>query len=371
MSLPSSSKEKVRSETTSHASSSGPASVRPKIPPSSEDHFSLESIDQTSNRGTRLVNQDASRPLKKRKIHILLDDSEDSDGGTTLSNQGSPASSQGSRKDLRISEAVAPSDAPSSLDCSFDTSQPSYRTNAGIPIEYGADLAGGAANSDNHGLPRMPILRQEQTPERNGQVQDRRRPLSRSPSTDMQCRLPQHRSKVFGLLVRWIYRTESLAKPCGGSRTENTATTRGHKLPPPSKVSTKDANSVGDYIDLYVLGLAVQIPGVCNAAIDALYDYYDYKVRPEDPSTRRRYPRMDDMRHAFSTTPKGCRLRRMLGVLLVLYMFSYKWPQGKGLPSEWQETISGSGEIGWEIISIMSEVRFYFSLMFIFILPLF
>ncbi|KAK1754348.1 hypothetical protein QBC47DRAFT_447256 [Echria macrotheca] len=150
--------------------------------------------------------------------------------------------------------------------------------------------------------------------------------------------LPDTDPKLFNLLLRWVYGT-ALAKE-GGPRVFRYATPDGVE------------NTVGDYIGLYLLGGKLEITGVKNAAIDALYSYYADKTTPPQP----RVPDMHEVKVVFDNTPPHSQLRRLLIAHCAFWLFSRRRGDS-GLPEEWEEVLQGDGVIGFSILQMVADWR--------------
>ena len=154
-----------------------------------------------------------------------------------------------------------------------------------------------------------------------------------------------------------------------------------------------------DIMDLYILALKLEIYSLRNAAIDALHVWFhpdmqekekpggarrkrartanpnnganpnvavavdddDDGVGGEDyePSKQlpfRRVPWMTDVRHAFARTPEDNPLRRFLISTAAIFLFS-KRPEGKELPEEWKDVLTGTGEIGYCMLRFIASCR--------------
>lgn len=136
-----------------------------------------------------------------------------------------------------------------------------------------------------------------------------------------------------------------------------------------------------DLMDLYLLALKLEIFSLRNAAIDSLHvwfhpdaqekrkqrgnragaaaatepaDIEDYEPSKQLP--HRRVPWMTDVRHVFARTPEDNPLRRFLISTAVIFLFS-KRPEGRELPEEWKEVLTGTGEIGYCMLKFIAGCK--------------
>ena len=150
--------------------------------------------------------------------------------------------------------------------------------------------------------------------------------------------LPGEDPKLFALLIRWLY----------GTAFANSGGTRIFRFNPPDG---KDI-TVRDYIGLYILGGKIEIMGVKNAAIDALYAYFgpDAEKAPGEA----RHPDFRDIQYAFEHTLPDSHMRRLLVAHALFYLFGKK-RRGAPLPPAWEEVISRNGEIAWAMTKMLSD----------------
>ncbi|KAM7220546.1 hypothetical protein V8F06_004135 [Rhypophila decipiens] len=151
--------------------------------------------------------------------------------------------------------------------------------------------------------------------------------------------LPHEDPKLFALLVRWLY----------GTAFANSGGTRIFRFAPPDG---KDV-TVRDYIGLYILGEKIEIMGVKNAAIDALYAYFGPDAEKAGPDDIR-HPDLTDIRYAFDNTTPDSHMRRLLIAHALFYLFGKK-RRGAPLPTAWEEVLSNNGEIAWAMIKMLSD----------------
>ncbi|KAM7187895.1 hypothetical protein V8F20_010764 [Naviculisporaceae sp. PSN 640] len=154
--------------------------------------------------------------------------------------------------------------------------------------------------------------------------------------------LPAEDPKLFALLVRWLY----------GTAFANSGGTRIFRFSPPDG---RDI-TVRDYIGLYILGDKIQIMGVKNAAVDALYAYFGPdadKDKPTDPNEIRA-PDLRDIQYCFENTAPDSHMRRLLVAHALFYLFGKK-RLTTPLPAAWEEVISKNGEIAWSMVKMLSD----------------
>ncbi|KAK3314901.1 hypothetical protein B0H66DRAFT_627692 [Apodospora peruviana] len=155
--------------------------------------------------------------------------------------------------------------------------------------------------------------------------------------------MPHEDPKLFALLVRWLY----------GTAFANVGGTRIFRFSPPDGKEI----TVRDYIGLYVLGDKIGITGVKNAAIDALYAYFkfdDAKEKADDPNEVR-CPDLEDVLYAFENTPADSHMRRLLIAHSLFHLFGTKRLDRRPLPPDWEKILRQSGEVGWEMIKMLSD----------------
>lgn len=134
-----------------------------------------------------------------------------------------------------------------------------------------------------------------------------------------------------------------------------------------------------DLMDLYILALKLEVFSLRNAAIDSLHVWFhpDAQEKPKQRSNRtaaaastgdnveyepskqlphRRVPWMTDVQHVFARTPEDNPLRRFLISTAVIFLFS-KRPEGRELPEEWREVLTGTGEIGYCLLKFIAECK--------------
>jgi len=102
-------------------------------------------------------------------------------------------------------------------------------------------------------------------------------------------------------------------------------------------------------IRLYILGGQLEIVGVKNAAIDAVYAYFN-------DSSEILCPNLHDVQQVFENTPPDAHMRRLLIAHALFYLFSKK-PATVGLPEDWAEVMQSSGQVGWAMVSMLNEWR--------------
>jgi hypothetical protein len=90
------------------------------------------------------------------------------------------------------------------------------------------------------------------------------------------------------------------------------------------------------------------LPGLRNAVMDVLYSYYG------EASDDHRAPNLRDVQYIFEHTGPHAPIRRFLIAHTLFYLFS-RGRRGQQLPPDWQEVLRGHGEIGFEIVRMLSE----------------
>lgn len=120
-------------------------------------------------------------------------------------------------------------------------------------------------------------------------------------------------------------------------------------------------------MELFVLATKLEIVGLKNACVDALFTYYhgpesiymvaDETTRAEGrkPRTRevRRCPNLRDVKYIFTNTVKTSKIRQLLVVSILFFLFGKRGVK-RELPAEWQEVLTEAGEIGYEMIRMIS-----------------
>ncbi|KAL2170924.1 hypothetical protein VTG60DRAFT_4328 [Thermothelomyces hinnuleus] len=149
-------------------------------------------------------------------------------------------------------------------------------------------------------------------------------------------KLPDDEPRLFALFIRWLYGTAFL--PSGG--------TRNFRFLPPDGVSV----SVRDYLGVYVLGGKFGIVGVRNAVLDVLYAYYGEGSGADE----HRSPDMRDITYIFEHTTRDAPMRRFLIAHALFYLFS-RGRRGAPLPLDWEQVLSRSAEVGYEMIKMLGE----------------
>lgn len=150
--------------------------------------------------------------------------------------------------------------------------------------------------------------------------------------------LPREEPKLFALLIRWLY----------GTAFANSGGTRIFRFSPPDGKDT----TVRDYIGLYILGDKIQIMGVKNAAIDALYAYFGPDA--EKAVDEVRHPDLRDIQYAFENTLPDSHMRRLLIAHALFHLFGKK-RRSAPLPPAWEDVISQNGEIAWAMVKMLSD----------------
>ncbi|KAK0708958.1 hypothetical protein B0T26DRAFT_388015 [Lasiosphaeria miniovina] len=149
-------------------------------------------------------------------------------------------------------------------------------------------------------------------------------------------RMPTADPRLFALLVRWLYGTAFATS--GG--------TRMFRFPLPDG---KDI-TVRDYLGLYVLGGKIDIIGVRNAVINALYLYWGAETDEV------RCPSLHDVQYVFANTDAKSHMRRLILAHALFYLFGRK-RRGDVLLAEWEDVLKANGEIGWSMISMLADWR--------------
>ncbi|KAB5585287.1 hypothetical protein GE09DRAFT_1209903 [Coniochaeta sp. 2T2.1] len=151
--------------------------------------------------------------------------------------------------------------------------------------------------------------------------------------------------------------------------------------------STGTSITPRDLMELYLLAKKLEIYPLGNAAIDAIYVWFhpDAERRRRGPNSDaspiviassaeganqqannqtyerakqlpfRRVPFLTDVAYVFSKTPEDNSLRRLLICTCVMYLVSPR-PQGRKLPAEWQDVLTGTGEIGFAMIRFVGAL---------------
>ena len=101
-------------------------------------------------------------------------------------------------------------------------------------------------------------------------------------------------------------------------------------------------------LGLYILAGQLEIPGVKNAAVDAVYGYFAVDV------AEARCPDLRDVQMLFSNTSDDSPMRRLLVAHIIFYLFGKKRGDAP-LPVEWEHVLSSSGRIGWAIVKMLSD----------------
>lgn len=125
-----------------------------------------------------------------------------------------------------------------------------------------------------------------------------------------------------------------------------------------------------DIMELYVLAKKLEIIGLKNAAVDAIFTYYHgpdaiFSVAEQpNPQSRqpdgrkpkmrkvRRCPNLHDVEYVFKNTTKAHKIRSLLIVTALFYVFFKR--QSRSLPSEWEEVMGNKNEIGYEMIKTIA-----------------
>jgi hypothetical protein len=153
--------------------------------------------------------------------------------------------------------------------------------------------------------------------------------------------LPNDDPKLFAMAVRWLYGITFAGK---------------FEFPVPIAAGGESRSgdiSVHDYMALYVMATKLEIQGLKNAAVDAIYHFYHGDGAVEEGG-KRRCPDLRDVKYVFENTVADAPIRRLLVVSTLFYLFSRKNErQSNLLPDEWEEVIRSSGDIGWEIIKMV------------------
>ncbi|KAK3343705.1 hypothetical protein B0T25DRAFT_304692 [Lasiosphaeria hispida] len=144
--------------------------------------------------------------------------------------------------------------------------------------------------------------------------------------------------KLFKMFLHWLY----------GTAFGNTSGHRSFHFRAPDTRTT-----VRDYIGLYILGGTLEVPGLRNAALDTIYNYY------AEDTAEVRCPDLEDVQYLFNNTAPTSHLRRLLIVFSLFHLFGKK-RTGLTLPGDWQRVIEGgddSGEVAWAMIQMISDWR--------------
>lgn len=185
-------------------------------------------------------------------------------------------------------------------------------------------------------------------------------------------RLPEDDPKIFNMVRNWVYAVAF-------SGTGNVPTIE-EKEPDPEIEEVKLEEGVSssqtamvtaatatprEMMELFVLAHKLQIIGLKNAAVDALFDYYHgpdaiYMVAEDQPRAEgrkprpreiRRCPNLRDVKFIFENTSKTAKIRQLLTVTVLFFLFFKR--AKRELPSEWQEVLTEKGEIGFAMISMI------------------
>ncbi|KAK4251613.1 hypothetical protein C7999DRAFT_10631 [Corynascus novoguineensis] len=164
-------------------------------------------------------------------------------------------------------------------------------------------------------------------------------------------KLPDDEPRLFALFIRWLYGTAFV--PSGG--------TRNFRFLPPDGVTV----TVRDYLGVYVLGGKFGIVGVRNAVLDVLYAYYGDTAPGSEQ--HHRAPNMHDITYVFAHTARDAPMRRFLIAHALFYLFS-RARSSRGartssssssalllLPLDWEQVLSESAEVGYEMIRMLAE----------------
>jgi hypothetical protein len=184
--------------------------------------------------------------------------------------------------------------------------------------------------------------------------------------------------KIFNMVRTWVYAVAFGAKGQVPKIEENEpdpdieevkveeGAAQGVPLPG-AAVSTASPREI---FELYVLANKLEIIGLKNAAIDALFHYYHgpdavYSVaeqptqqrgQPEGRKPRmrkvRRCPNLHDVEYVFKNTNRTHKIRSLLMVTCLFYVFFKK--KSRSLPAEWKEVMVKENEIGYEMVKTIA-----------------
>lgn len=134
--------------------------------------------------------------------------------------------------------------------------------------------------------------------------------------------------------------------------------------------ATVNTASPRDIFELYVLAKKLEIIGLKNAAVDAIFTYYHgpdaiYSVaeqhthQPGQPEGRkprmrkvRRCPNLRDVEYVFKNTTKAHKIRSLLVVTALFFVFFKR--QSRTLPGEWEEVMARGNDIGYEMVKTIA-----------------
>ncbi|KAK1777900.1 hypothetical protein QBC45DRAFT_178040 [Copromyces sp. CBS 386.78] len=147
--------------------------------------------------------------------------------------------------------------------------------------------------------------------------------------------LPTTEPKLFALLIRWLYGTAFATS--GGQKV--------FKFPPPQLHQV----TVRDYLGLYILGQTVQLPGLRNACIDVLYNYYAAETEEV------RVPDLHDVQFIFENTAQApdSQMRRLLVAHCMFHLFGAK--RRGPLPLDWQEVMEPRCDVSYEMFKMLAD----------------
>ncbi|KAJ4398778.1 hypothetical protein N0V85_006196 [Neurospora sp. IMI 360204] len=147
--------------------------------------------------------------------------------------------------------------------------------------------------------------------------------------------LPTTEPKLFALLIRWLYGTAFATS--GGQKV--------FKFPPPQLNQV----TVRDYLGLYILGQTVQLPGLRNACIDVLYNYYAAETEEV------RVPDLHDVQYVFENTAHApdSQMRRLLVAHCMFHLYGVK--RRGPLPPDWQEVMEPRCDVAYEMFKMLAD----------------
>ncbi|KAK0639220.1 hypothetical protein B0T16DRAFT_238393 [Cercophora newfieldiana] len=142
--------------------------------------------------------------------------------------------------------------------------------------------------------------------------------------------------KMFSMLLQWMYGTTF--GPATGPRIFRYAVPDGEDY------------TVSDYIRLYILGDKLKIVGVKNAAIDAVYGYFN-----DENASDIRCPSIVDVQLVFESTPADSPMRRLLTANLLFHLFNKKRTNLGSLPQGWTEVMSIDHTVSFALLEMLAE----------------
>ncbi|KAK3345365.1 hypothetical protein B0H65DRAFT_558298 [Neurospora tetraspora] len=162
---------------------------------------------------------------------------------------------------------------------------------------------------------------------------DGREPVLSEPIEEVH--LPTTEPKLFALLIRWLYGTAFATS--GGQKV--------FKFPPPQLNQV----TVRDYLGLYILGQTVQLPGLRNACIDVLYNYYAAETEEV------RVPDLHDVQYIFENTAHApdSQMRRLLVAHCMFHLYGVK--RRGPLPPDWQEVMEPRCNVAYEMFKMLAD----------------